>query len=596
MNSPGGSRTLVALILIAVAYRAAAVAVLPVVGDEILVMAYGLTRAFRVEGPAALLLEVPITVSNAITPLWFWLQSVPAAVFGVLTKAGLRTLPFLFGVLGTLVAARAGRRLSGPGAAWWSGALYAVASVMVYTNSRGEFSESLIAPALLALLLDLQPREDGAAPRYRALVWPMLILLLYLGKGIVVWATYAVYLAVLWLLARDGRVRTRAFGANRLALLVGFPLLPPLAFLTAADALLFRGGARVVTEIGPIASVWDNVRALTLGYGAEVKSYMVAGWGEALYPFTDFETWPVLACLVVPMVAALAHLGRTLVAALVRREPDGLERSLLPIVLGVPALMTTVFKGALQARVHLLYLVVLLPYAAAMIDRWVDALARQRHGRFLGWGIAAWLYVAWTLSWADRQQGVWDPARFATAALAGTAVLIVTAGVARSVHRVTWIRTAASLLLTAALLAAGATHGVLDWGRRLAWEPGPRPEDMPEPVDLYPNPEFHLLAYYVEHETLVRRIAKGIPERDRERSKALRAEVIQDARPLIIEARAKHPDDRRTVRDAGMQLFVHSPGDRELVRSWWEDYLRRHPDDREMRALLERARTESRSR
>ena len=259
-----GDGPIVASILaLALVCRGLVAIALPVVFDEICVMAYGLSRAFR--GARAFLFEAPIAVSNGITPLWLWVQAGPAALFGETTKAGLRTLPLVLGLAAVWLTWREAEALGGRAAAVTGGFLAAVHGPYLFANARGEYSESLLVVLVLLLLRDLR-RADGALPGLRTASWPALALFAYLGKGLVVWAAYAVYVVLLLVLRAwlGGAGREEA---GRAAALLALPLLPPLVWLFAAQAVLFRGGHAVVTDLGPAESVWTNVRRLTFGYG-----------------------------------------------------------------------------------------------------------------------------------------------------------------------------------------------------------------------------------------------------------------------------------------------------------------------------------------
>jgi hypothetical protein len=67
-----------AFILLGGAFRLYLAATLPVGYDEIFVMGLGLDAAR--ESPADILLEIPLTRSTALAPLWWWVQGVSAGL------------------------------------------------------------------------------------------------------------------------------------------------------------------------------------------------------------------------------------------------------------------------------------------------------------------------------------------------------------------------------------------------------------------------------------------------------------------------------------------------------------------------------------
>lgn len=576
---------LAALLGVGLVFRLIAWAAWPVVHDEITVVTYGLRKAGEVPGWERLAYEVPVTISNGITPLWWWLQAIPGAIFPLLSKAALRTLPLLFGLAAVALAFRAGRHAGGLRAGWLAGFLVATNGLVLYMNGRGEFTESLILPCVLALVVDLDPRGPGARIPWRAALWPALCLLVYLGKGLPIWFMYAGCLGLLWLLGRIGRAPAARLGLGRLTGLILLPLAPALAWLLLAQAVVFAPGKVVVAEIGQVDSIWHCVRVFTFGYGTAVKQFMVAGWQEAVFPFTFFAIWPGLAVLALPALITLGWLALRLVRAWRVRDPEGVARALVPLCLSVPFLVVVVAKGALGARFHLLYLAALLPSIAALIDAWVHALEKRRWATFLGGGALVWIYVAWTWSWTDRVAGDLDPERFALLASVGLIALgaLVAAAFATSVRK--HIGTAAVAAVCVFLGSVTPGNGPLNWGRHLAWEPGPT-ADLPHPVTQFTNPQFNLALYAVirdrSGELQQRRVAPG----DIAAEQQVEQDIVRRHRALLRDCMTADPNDRRAILFAAPALFRVVPEDRPFVIRVWQDYMRRRPEDREVGALF----------
>jgi hypothetical protein len=160
VSLPSGRVVLLLLgaLTIGVVLRAWAFVTFPIVHDEIRVMGYGLARSFLSGQAAELSFRAPATISNGVTPLWFWIQAVPAAALGETSRFGLRAVPFLLGIVGILLTFRMTLRLHNLRSAW------------------------------------LHFRDERVA--WRACLWPSLILLTYLGKGLLVWSGYALILTV----------------------------------------------------------------------------------------------------------------------------------------------------------------------------------------------------------------------------------------------------------------------------------------------------------------------------------------------------------------------------------------------------------------
>ena len=539
----------IAVLLLALVYRLAAILFFPVVFDEVQVMAFGLAKPLSAGEPWSLVFEVPLTVSNGITPLWYWAQALPAWLFGETTKLGLRTLPLLLGLLGVWLCCRLGARLRGRRGALLAGVLCALQSPLIVVNARGEFAESLLVPLALLLLLDLQRPAEGGPIRLRAALWPALALFTYFGKGLLLWGSYALFLtAVFWL---DRARPEKANGFGRTVGLMLAPLLPSLLWLLGAQRALFRDGAGVVTDLGRVSSVAESVRRLTLDYGTGPTRFMAAGWREALFVYTDFSVWPSLALLAVPAALALGGLALRLARAFPRDRVET-ESALLPLCLAVPSLVVLLVKGALDARFHLLSLAVLLPYLAVVLDDWIRLLEQARFLPFLAWGLLEGAYVSWTMgrSWP-------------LAAMLAPTLVAATAGLVRS--RRLSATSIVGALAVIVLSLSNAFAGPLVWGRIWAWEPSPVASERPRPVADFPNADLQL--------------AECVAAR----------EGTEQARAFFLRALDRHPDDRATMASASEHLLRAGREEASLLVGRLNEYLRRHPDDEEARHNLERA-------
>lgn len=106
--------------LLGLALRLEALASFPLVHDEMGVIARGMCQFLESGHPLEILFRTPVTNSNGITPLWWWIQLPPVWLLGVTSKIGLRLVPLILGLVGIGLAYRAGQRLGGARSAWWS--------------------------------------------------------------------------------------------------------------------------------------------------------------------------------------------------------------------------------------------------------------------------------------------------------------------------------------------------------------------------------------------------------------------------------------------------------------------------------------------
>jgi hypothetical protein len=540
------------LLALGLAYRIVAAATLPMVFDEVCIVAHALARGFA--HPISLLFEVPIALSNGITPLWVWLQAGPAALFGETSRLGLRTLPVACGLATVLLCYHVTATVAGTRAAFVAGLLAAIHSPFVYAAARGEYSESLFTVLVLLLLVDLY--DGGAHPPTRAMIWPAIGLLAYFGKGLLLWLGYVAYLGVAWLVGRRPSQGAATSSAGRSLVLAVLPLLPSLAWLEGAQLTLFRRGAAMTTDLGPVSSVWTNVLRLTVGYGSSAQQFMVSSWHDALFVYTRFDVWPTMALVAIPGALSLLALALRTLRDGRRGEPAAFLRGMAILCLMLPAAVI-VAKGALDVRFHLIYMPVLLLVVATGVNTWLTWLEHGHLGRFLAAATATGLYVAWTQSRMPAAP------RWAWIGL-GVAVALSAAGVAA--HRIAPARLTAVLLALLSAQAAWASlaTGPLQWGRVWAWEPSPLPDDTPREVASFPNADVQLV-----------NCADG-------------RELTDLTRGLALRALLRHPGDRETLLAVGPKLLDSTPEHAAAALRAAADFLRQRPDDAEVRQLVAR--------
>jgi hypothetical protein len=529
----------------------------PVSFDEAQVVAYGLTRALEA-GALELFVRAPLTVSNGLTPLWFALQAGPAALLGPTNPWGLRVVPLLLGLATVCLAASAARRLSSPRAGWIAAWLVAAASPLVYTNARGEFAESLLVPLALCLLCDLLPSPRPVP--LRAAVWPALALLAYLGKGLLLYAAYALLLLALCALTLAGRLPAQRCRPRRLCALLALPLMPTLLFLAVGQLVLFGGPGPVVTDVGPVGSLWELLTRLTFGYGSLVREDMVGGPAEVLFVYRDLGVWPSCALLALPMLAVLAEACGGLARSVRARDAGGLERRLLVLLLAMTPLVVVLSRGVLDVRFHLLSQALLIPWVAAALDRWGSELTRERSLGFAAAGAASLLAPLLGLAvWGSRIERA-ESTAIALLALGGVALAWLAVGApGRGAGR------NACVVVVALVAASSVLLGPLQWATRFAWEPGPLPAPLPPLAADFGCVELQVARRFVERGG----VAQASPHLAR-----------------VIEA---CDGDRNALLEAGGLLVSVGGAQVELVARAAQSHLHRHPQDAEVNRLLRRA-------
>lgn len=555
---------LLAIVAMGLLLRVRAAVVFPVTFDEVQVVAYGVARGMSADDPREILLRIPLAVSNGITPLWLWLQALPCGLLGETSRLGLRVVPVLLGATACLLAFLVSAELFTHRVGLVAALLVAVASPMVFTNARGEFAESLLVVLALQLLRDLAPNASGRAIPTRAMLWPALALFTYLGKGLLLYGAYALYLTALFVLGLLRPAFAGRLAVRRLGLLLAGPLVLPGAFLIAAQSVAFTGVPSLMTDVGPVGSVWEAIHRLTLGYGSTVKADMVGSPLDALYVYRDFGVWPTTTLLALPSLVALSWAVAGVARGFSRGDPVRLERSLLLLALALPGAAIVVGRGVLDARFHLVSQAILTPYLAHALDRWVDWAETGRRFLFGAAGAGA-LLPAWLGILTHGSQAGDTAATRSLALLEVTLVALVCVTVLMGRLPRQARGRAALAILSALLVIPGLLVGPLDWGRRWAWEPGPPPAPAPRSVTEFASVELQLARRFVERDGLLR------------------------AAPFLARALEAHPEDRDTLLEAGELLLEGDPREAERVIVAVGGYLRGRPDDPALRALLRRA-------
>jgi len=428
-----------------VAFRVGISVSAPVGYDEVFVMGIGLDE--MTESARALLIDVPLRRSNAITPLWWWVQTVPVLLTGRITLWGLRLGPLLLGTATLAVTFRLAAARLGRGPAALLVALTAFCDILAFVNARGEFADSLLLLWVIpCVCLVGSPRHTLAKG---VLGW--LILMTHLGKGLFVVGALTGADAV------AQAVRCRRFGALvRPGIAFAIAFVPTLCWLMIAGGL--AGGGPMVTDIGPVAGPADALWKLTAGY-AETKGHMIATPFDAAQPWLDGWVWPITAITAFPVLVGIA----TTVGRFGGRR-GAMCLGLTPwVVLGLAVIVA---RGLAGVRFHLLYLPA--AWVTASIGLW--RLRRLSRGPLVVLG-GLWVLSVWVaFSWAGWEGRSWRPSVFALlpAAACAATVGLVLVGLSR---RSAGGRTVAACVSAGLLAAVVLAYGPLRWAPFARLEP-----------------------------------------------------------------------------------------------------------------------------
>jgi hypothetical protein len=439
--------------------------------DEVFVMGTGLEELLT--SARAFFIDVPVRRSDAITPLWWWLQAVPSAVLGQGSLISLRVLPVFLGVATlVLVAREAPRRLGRPSAAILL-LIVTTSDVVAFCNARGEFAESLL---LLLLWPALFRVGDPQQPIRKGLLW-LLLLMTHLGKGLFLLAGLGA--AEMVCLAS---LRQRTSATRSLATSLAVAVVPVVAWLFLVQTVAFAAGP-VQTDAGEVSSVWNALIRITTGYQA-TKEHMVAGPFAATQVYLDGMVWPGAVLWTVPLLAGAAAALAPVFRGGWRGRRRALAAGLVPSVAAGAGLV--IGGGLVGARFHLLYWPALWVMAAMGLQR----MWRRREHEFLifvalAWPLHAAVALSWR-SWIDRTLGL-------NAIGIGLGVVILAAVIllARTTQRRRPPPPRHSRQVVGVFLLAIVATGCLAGYGPVAWGPAARFEPMDT---TKPTLELHLLA------------------------------------------------------------------------------------------------------
>ena len=389
----------IAFISMGIMYRGYLTCILPVGYDEVKVIAVGLEEMR--ESPGRALIEVPIRHSSAMTPLWWWIQYACTAGGRVISLLTIRIAPVMLGVVTLLVgyracAARWGRSTGVVFAGW-----LALSDVLTFTNSRGDFAESLMV-CLLVPLTCMVGRRDVAARR--GMLW-LGLLMTGLGKG--VFAIGLMLIAEVVVLAVGGGRGSKSeeprgpkpaarWAARGLAVSLLIAAVPTLAYLSIA-ASYFSDAESIQHDAVEATGVLDLAWQLTANY-ADIKAHVTGSALDAALVWWDWDAWPVT--VVSGLLIALA------IVLAIRRWSGGLGSRRSGVMLALLAwsvcgAAVVISRGTAGARFHLMYLPALWLFASLVMPVRLNRLA----GRIVISAIpVVWLIcvsLAGPVSWAS---------------------------------------------------------------------------------------------------------------------------------------------------------------------------------------------------
>jgi hypothetical protein len=441
-------------------------------------------------------------------------------------------------------------------------AFVALSDILIFTNSRGEFSESLAVPLMIiAVCLAGRPGQTLA----RGGVWALL-LLIALVKGIFV--VGAIVLAEGCVaLARPGM---RGKRLARLALSLLLAVVPIGLYLAWGSAHF--SGQTILHDALEAHGVGELIRALVFDY-TTIKAHVTGSMRDAAFVALDFDVWPITVMTTPLLVACVAWS----VFCSVRSQLQGRSRRAVACnVLTIWALIgaiVVVTRGTLAARFHLMY----LP-AAWMVAAIVLARPRRAISAFaLLIGVALWsAYVGLGAAWLDWDEPTISVSRWITVAGVLLAIGALVLGLAvRSGKPIAELGGISAILLAVLVLCIA---GPISWAPFARFEPMPRGDELAlldacrSGREAYPPPLNRTL--YID---LANYYLGGAPDTPESREWALYYARLEAERV---------PDDPRAWFYVG-EALLRTGGDWREVRAAWRRSLELAPNEQLAKRLAQ---------
>ncbi len=451
--------------------------------DEVQVIQRALrqVQAPPLHGPIShVVFDLPLTSSNAVTPLWLWIQASNAHLTPD-HPAWTRLPAVIFSLLAVVLAFRLTRPRFGLAVATLTGLAFALSDLCLWTGAKSEFTEPLLLVVVLAAMgwmlhQDLRRFTTGA-------MILSLAPLTYLGKGLFLYAFVG-----LWLMAIAAERLSTSHQSRRLVvrdlsrrlMILAASLLPTLLWLIAAHLhleMLRASGIVLTGDLGPIHSLFEQVQKTTFGY-FEQREFLHGNWRTMLIVYTHLAAWPTST-----LMAPWALIGLAIGIRRLGREPCPRARALLLALptMGFAPFLYLLLRGYEGGRFTLLYQVpfaLAVGLAIATTGRWlVSESSMQRRTGSLTVG-AVGLYLAGITSMTSWASWTFDGRQL------GLRAVVIVAGVAAVSAIASWLRSrdaarlgnssrlVATLPLTAYLLLLATlmlSHGPMLWGRWQGW-------------------------------------------------------------------------------------------------------------------------------
>ncbi|MCB9850946.1 MAG: hypothetical protein H6817_09620 [Phycisphaerales bacterium] len=432
---------------------------LPVGYDESYVMALGLNA--MTESTSALLLDVPLTHSSAITPLWWWIQYVPRAIAPDISLFVLRIMPALFGVLTLWIAWRCSAARFGRRIAVYFLAFISLSDILIFTNCRGEFAESFTVPLIVLLACQV-----GTTRRawLRGVLWALL-LLTGLVKGIFVILLMLLAEGVLLVAAR----RDVARRIGNLAISLVMAVIPAGAYLIWGNQHF--AGHPIAHEATTAPNVFALTRALLFDY-TTIKKHVTGSALDAAFIALDFDVWPAMA-MMAPLLLAACVVACISIARNRFHAGGRLAQARIALtVWSVAGAAVVIERGTLGARFHLMYLPALWLLAAI----WLGRLRYAAPTRVVIAGLVWAACVGFAGSRISWSKGVLDTSYWLSVIVGLTGITALAAWFATRTRRSPILVAMATMGIVMALAELFA--GPLAWRAFARFEPMPRGTEL----------------------------------------------------------------------------------------------------------------------
>lgn len=449
---------LLLILVVALVPRLFAYFTWPVGGDEVVVVGRQIELFSQALSPFdlwAILVDVPLTASNGVTPLWGWLQTAIYYFFAG-HPLSIRLLPLTSSILCIASIYFLTLRYMDRRTAIFTALVASFSDLGIYLAVNSEMTECFLLLCTLVSIFFLAKAKRNTFLGFSCLA---LASFTYFGKGIFILLVMLVWLFVVDLFPfffEKEKLQSCLKKCLESVFYAGLAFIPVFLWLWFAqrriDAMHLQGLV-IQTDLGQARSILQVIRQCSVDY-FKIRGFHASGPKAAMMLYSNLPAWPT-STLLFPLFVV----GMILVLKSISRERDCERRAifLLIPVFGLGVLFYLLFKGIDGERFHFFYHHAFVLGCGIALKNISDQLDVPRKAApFL---LLVWVYWAVVANFTSWRYADFNLQRFVVTAM--VIFLVVALSVKWNVPRARWLFNAYLLLMAYVLWNLGPLY----WGR-----------------------------------------------------------------------------------------------------------------------------------